>query len=106
MQASNVDLPGPSLVEIANPIHDYFIDNPRLFAKALYQIKKHNIRSFSQCVTDDGLALLPHSTIITKYSTITTSFRTPAWYTYIKSLTTVAINSFRLKPEYIISAVN
>src|SRR4051794_18654395 len=90
-------------ITISNPIHEYFQDNPGLFAKALYQIKKHNIRSFSQCVTDDGCALLPHAIIMAKHSTATNSIRVPAWYKYLKAITTTSLTSYALKEEFIIS---
>src|SRR5215212_8524260 len=96
-----------SSVVPANPIQDYFKDNPRLFAKVLYQLKKHNIRSFSQCISDDGLALLPHAEIMArqKTSTLTKSFRVPAWYTHLKNTTTMTGQSYRLKAEYVVNDV-
>jgi len=90
-----------------HPIHKYFKGNPRLFAKALYQLKKHNIRSFSQCITDNGTALLPHAEIMARQnsSALKRSYRIPAWYSHLKEVTTVSSLSYVLKPEYTIMEV-
>src|SRR4051812_32728808 len=54
----------------------------------------YNIRSFSQCVTDDGCALLPHAIIMAKHSTATNSIRVPAWYKFLKAITITSPTSY------------
>jgi hypothetical protein len=50
------------------PIHEFFSSNPRLFARSIAIFKRNNIRCLSQCITDNGSALLPYKSIMRNHS--------------------------------------
>jgi len=50
------------------PIYEVFPDSPDVYAKNLYLFKKHNITHLSDCLSDDGLIILPFKDIIKKNS--------------------------------------
>jgi hypothetical protein len=83
------------------PLFSFFHNNPSLYNKSLYLFKKYNIHYLNDCVSDDGLMLLPYKDLKFKVSgnRKTGSF-TPKWYNHIKSLVTVSPVSLRLKEDF------
>src|SRR4051812_5732866 len=52
---------------------------------------------------DSVCTLLLHAIIMAKHSTTTNSIRVPAWYKYLKAITTTSPASYALKEEFSIS---
>jgi hypothetical protein len=82
------------------PIHILFSDNPSLYKSSVYQLRKHKIMYLSDCISNDGMALIPFQQLIKLHSGLHTSSITPKWYKYIAAITAEAPNSIRLKDEY------
>src|SRR2546421_8297369 len=79
------------------PIYKLFHDSPDVYAKNLYLFKKHNITHLSDCLSDDGLIILPFKNIIKKNSIYPPSAIIPIWYHTLISKTSVSERSLRLK---------
>src|SRR5204862_7412162 len=79
------------------PIYELFHDSPDVYAKNLYLFKKHNITHLSDCLSDDGLIILPFRDVIKKNSIHPPSVIVPAWYRTIINKTSVSERSLRLK---------
>ena len=77
-------------------IHEYFSTNPRLFARSIAVLKRNNIRCLSQCITDNGFALLTYNTIIRNHLSHCTSSITSSWYLHLQSLLCVSPTSLKL----------
>src|SRR5947209_2461623 len=92
-------LPAPldSDVTKHTPIYELFHDSPDVYAKNLYLFKKHNITHLSDCLSDDGLIILPFKDIIKKNSTHPPSAIIPIWYHTLINKTSVSERSLRLK---------
>jgi hypothetical protein len=82
------------------PIYILFSDNPSLYKSSVYQLRKHKIMYLSDCISNDGMALIPFQQLIKLHSGLHTSSITPKWYKYIAAITAEAPNSIRLKDEY------
>ena len=82
------------------PICDLFVSNPKLYQSSLRLFKKHNIQFLSDCLSPDGLALLPFREIIKKNSDFHPSQITPKWFHYLKDFTAITDGSSRLQPQY------
>src|SRR5207244_2737414 len=81
---------------VKSPIHEYFSTNPRLFARSIAIFKRNNIRCLSQCITDNGSALLTYNTIMRNHSSHRTSSITPSWYIHLQTLLCVSPTSLKL----------
>jgi hypothetical protein len=82
------------------PICTMFESNPKLFQSSLRLFKKHNIQFLSDCISPDGLALLPFREIITRNSDFHPSRIIPKWYFYLRDITAISAGSLRLQPQY------
>src|SRR5581483_696459 len=78
------------------PIYELFHDSPAVYAKNLYLFKKHNITHLSDCLSDDGLIILPFRDIIKKNSIHLPSAITPVWYRTLINNTSVSDRSLRI----------
>jgi len=92
-------LPASAASMVNLPIHEYFSSCPGLFAKSIEYLRKHNIRSFAQCVNGDGTSLLSFDSIIRRTSLFNAP-RTPNWYKFLASLVCILPNTLRLKSQY------
>src|SRR2546421_159256 len=92
-------LSAPQNMEVIKhtPIFELFHDSPEIYAKNLYLFKKHNNTHLSDCLSDDGLIILPFKDIIKKNSIHPPSAIIPVWYHTLISKTSVSERSLRLK---------
>src|SRR3989449_2231588 len=79
------------------PIYELFHESPEVYAKNLYLFKKHNISHLSDCLSDDGLFILPFKDIIKKNSIHPPSAIIPVWYHTLINKTSISERSLRLK---------
>src|SRR5581483_155882 len=97
-------LPAPQSLELQTthhtPIYKIFADNPIEYAKNIYYLSKHSIMYLSDCMSDDGLIILPYKDIIKKNSRHAPSSKTPKWYKFIISNTAVGERSLRLQDKF------
>src|SRR5581483_5527803 len=82
------------------PIYELFHNSPDVYAKNLYLLKKHNITHLSDCLSDNGLMVLPFREIINKNSLHPPSAIIPAWYRTLINNTSVSERSLRIKDTF------
>src|SRR5256714_4422394 len=98
------NLPLPSGVVVPYPIHDYFRESPRIFAKQIPYLRKLSVSSLTQCVSPNGKHLLPFCAIVQKVAPDTRISRTTNWFTSLVKSVTQNDSLLTLKPDFIISA--
>src|SRR3954451_11761891 len=83
----------PKHIGSAYALHDKFTSNLKLYAIQIPFLKRMNIRSYTQCIDPSGTHLLPFQTIVKLYASHLKISRPPKWYTFLRSLVTIDLNS-------------
>ena len=89
-----------SAIDSHTPIYTLFQNDPSLYAKSVYLLKKHNIRYLSDCIAPDGLSISPFRDVIFRNSEHPPSQIIPKWYHHIVKSTAVHKDSLRLAQHY------
>ena len=88
-------------VDVFTPIHKLFLDSPLVYAKSIRHLRLRNITYFEDCLSNDGLTVLPFRDVILKLSPDLPFRKAHTWFNHMVNVATVSNASIRLKPQFI-----